>query len=79
MRIMIFNVDILLSRLGSFMICTHDVYVLTKRKNIMLLQIVQIRGQGALDKRYYCSNEISVPAEKWIKHLRHGLFTNILI
>jgi hypothetical protein len=34
-------------------------------------------GQGALDKRFYRSNGVSVPAEKWIKHPHHGLFTNI--
>jgi Mn2+/Fe2+ NRAMP family transporter len=32
MRIMIFNIVILLSRLGSLMICTLDLYILTKRK-----------------------------------------------
>jgi hypothetical protein len=38
------GVVILLSRLGSLMICTHDLYVLTKIKiNDSLLQIVQIR------------------------------------
>jgi hypothetical protein len=31
-RIMIFNVVILLSQLGSLMIYTHDLYILTKRK-----------------------------------------------
>jgi hypothetical protein len=34
-------------------------------------------GQGALGKRFYHSNGVSVPAEKWIKHPHHGLFTNI--
>jgi hypothetical protein len=43
-RIVIFNVDMLLSRLSSLMICTHNLYVLTKRKrNDPLLQIIQIR------------------------------------
>jgi hypothetical protein len=38
------GVVILLSRLGSLMICTHDLYVLTKiKRNDSLLQIVQIR------------------------------------
>jgi hypothetical protein len=31
-RIMIFNIAMLLSQLGSLMICTRDLYVLTKRK-----------------------------------------------
>jgi hypothetical protein len=44
MRIIIFNIVVLLSQLGSLMICTHDLYVLTKRKrNDSLLQIIQIR------------------------------------
>jgi hypothetical protein len=44
MRIMIFNVAILLSRLGSLLICTHDLYILTKRRrNDPLLQIIRIR------------------------------------
>jgi hypothetical protein len=30
-KIMIFKIVVLLSRLGSSMICTHDLYVLTKR------------------------------------------------
>jgi hypothetical protein len=43
MRIMIFNVAILLSRLGSLMICTHDLYVLTKRRrNNLLSRIIRI-------------------------------------
>jgi hypothetical protein len=39
-----FNVSILLSRLGSLMICTHNLYVLTqRRRNDPLLRITRIR------------------------------------
>jgi hypothetical protein len=62
---MIFNVAIMLSQLGSLMICTHDLYILTKRKKkiICYYKSFGYGGQVALDKRFYRSNEVSVPAE----------------
>jgi hypothetical protein len=58
MRITIFNIAILLSRLGSLMISTHDLYVLTKRKEtISYYESFGYGDKGALDKRFYHSNE----------------------
>jgi hypothetical protein len=46
------------------MICTHDLYVLTERKKMIhYCKSFGYGGQGALDKRFYHSNEVSVPAE----------------
>jgi hypothetical protein len=43
-RIIIFNIVVLLGRLGTLMICTHNLYVITKRQRTdLLLQIVRIR------------------------------------
>jgi hypothetical protein len=44
------------------MICTHDVYVLTKRQRTdSLFKLFGYNGQGDLDKYFYRSNEVSVP------------------
>jgi hypothetical protein len=52
-RIMIFKIAILLSHLGSLMICTHDLFILTKTKeNNILLWITRIRWQNALNTRF---------------------------
>jgi hypothetical protein len=53
---MIFKVAILLNRLGSFMICTHNLYV-------RYCKSFRYGGQVALDKCFYRFNEVSVPSE----------------
>jgi hypothetical protein len=73
------SIDLLIG-LGILMICTHDLYVLTKRKEtIRYCKSFGYGGQCAFDKRFYRSNGVSVLAEKWIKYPHRGLFTNILI
>ncbi len=52
----------------------------TKRKEmIRYCESFGYGGKCALNKHFYRSNRVSVPAEKWIKHPHHGLFTNIPI
>jgi hypothetical protein len=56
-RITIFMIAMLLIRLGSLMICTHNLTILTqKKRKDPLLRIVQIRWQNALDNHFYHSN-----------------------
>jgi hypothetical protein len=62
---MIFKVAALLSRLGSLMIYTQDLTVLTKIKEMTrYCESFGYSGKGALDKRFYRSNGVSVPTEK---------------
>jgi hypothetical protein len=57
MRITIFKIAILLIGLGSLMMYTHGLIVVTKKKrNDPLLLISQIRWQNALDNHFYCFN-----------------------
>jgi hypothetical protein len=47
------------------MICTHDLYVLAKRKEMTrYCESFGYGGKDALDKRFYYSNGVSVPAEE---------------
>jgi hypothetical protein len=62
---MIFKIATLLSRLGSLMICTQDLTVLTKTKETThYYKSFGYGGKDALNKRFYRSNGVSVPAEE---------------
>jgi hypothetical protein len=64
MRITIFKIANLLIGLGSLMICTHNLTVLTKTKEMTYhCGNFGYGGKGALDKRFYHSNRVSVPVE----------------
>jgi hypothetical protein len=65
MRIMIFSIAILLSQLGSLMICIHDLTVLAKRKEtIRYHKSFGYGGKCTINKHFYCSNGVSVPTEE---------------
>jgi hypothetical protein len=54
--------------------------ILTKRKEmIRYFESFGYGGKCALNKHFYHSNGVTVPAKKRIKHPYHGLFTNISI
>jgi hypothetical protein len=61
---MIFKVAILLSRIGSFMICTHDLTVLTKKKRIRYCESFRYGGKNALTDISNDLTHVSVPAEE---------------
>jgi hypothetical protein len=64
MRIMIFKVAILLSRVGSLMICTHDLTILTKTKE--MTHYCESFGYGGSNALTSISNDlmhVSVPTE----------------
>jgi hypothetical protein len=68
MRIIIFRISNFLIGLGSVMICTRDLIVLTKiKETICYCQLFRLRWQNALDNHFYHSNGVSVPTED-IKH-----------
>jgi xanthine/uracil/vitamin C permease (AzgA family) len=64
MIIMILNIVNLFDGLGRLMICTHDLIVLTKIKEMTrYCELFRLRWQNALDNHFYCSNGVSVPTE----------------
>jgi hypothetical protein len=64
MRITVFKVSILLSRLGSLMTCIHDLTALTKTKEmISYCGSFGYGGKDDLNIHFYCSNGVSVPTE----------------
>jgi hypothetical protein len=64
MRVMIFKIVNLFIGLGSLMICKYNLTVLTKTKEMTrYCESFGYGGKDTLDKRFYCSNEVSVPAE----------------
>jgi hypothetical protein len=61
---MIFMIVNLLNGLGSLMICTHDLIVITKTKEMThYCESFGLRWQNALDNHFYRSNGVSVPTE----------------
>jgi hypothetical protein len=69
------SIDLLIG-LGSLMTYTSSP---KEKETIRYYKSFGYGGQDALYKRFYRSNRVRVPAEKWIKHPHHGLFTNIPI
>jgi hypothetical protein len=62
--IRIFKIVILFIWLGSLMTCTHDLTILTKtREMTRYCGSFRYGGKGALDKHFYRSSGVSVPAE----------------
>jgi hypothetical protein len=59
-----FKIAISFIGLGSLMACTHDLTVLTKTKEMTrYCGSFGYGGKVALDKHFYRSNGVSVPAE----------------
>jgi hypothetical protein len=63
-KIRIFKIVILFIGLGSFMMCTHDLTILTKtEERTRYCRSFGYGGKGALDKHFYRSNIVNVPVE----------------
>jgi hypothetical protein len=63
MRVMIFNIVKFFIGLGSLMICTHDLTVLTKTKEMTrYCESFRYGGKDALGKHFYRFNGVCVPA-----------------
>jgi hypothetical protein len=62
---MIFKIVNLLIGLGSLMICTHDLTVLTKIKEMTRYwESFGYGAKGTLNKRFYYSNGVSLLTEE---------------
>jgi hypothetical protein len=66
MRNTIFNVAILLSQLGSLVICTHNLYVLTKKKKKQsaIVDRSDTVAKALLTNVSIVLTKVSVPAEE---------------
>jgi hypothetical protein len=59
-----FKITDLLIGFGSLMICTHDLTIFTKTKGMAhYCRSFGYGGKGILNKRFYHSKGVSVPAE----------------
>jgi hypothetical protein len=75
-RIMIFKVATLLTRLGSLLICTHDLTALTTTKEtIHYCESYMFGGKVALNTRFHQFSESHCTYRRWIKYALMGAST----